>query len=82
MHQPSYKRGGHILIIQDISPSGKLQICIKDNDFLFMNLGKIIKQQLSTGPIVRGMPEYIQDEDICLIQLLVKLRRSASFLSL
>ena len=71
VHQPPYKRSGHLLVIQDIYPSGKLQIGIKDYDFLFMDLGKIIKQQLGTGPVVRDIPEFIQNEDICLIQLLV-----------
>ena len=82
VHQPPYKRSGHLLIIQDIYPSGKLQIGIKDYDFLFMDLGKIVKQQLGTGPVVRDIPEFIQNEDICLIQLLVKLREAASLLSL
>ena len=80
VHQPPYKCGGHLLIIQDIYPSGKLQICIKDNDFLFMDLGEIVKQQLGTSPVVRDIPEFIQNEDICLIQLLVKLRKAASLL--
>ena len=82
VHQPSYKCGGHLLIIQDIYPPGKLQICIKDNDLLFMDLGKIVKQQLGTSPVVRDIPEFIQNEDICFIQLLVKLRKAASLLSL
>lgn len=61
VHQPPYKCGGHLLIIQDIYPSGKLQICIKDNDFLFMDLGKIVKQQLGTGSVVRDIPEFLQE---------------------
>ena len=51
VHQPSYKRSSHLLVIQDIYPSGKLQIGIEDDDFLFMDLGKIVKQQLGTGPV-------------------------------
>ena len=82
VHQPPYKRGSHLLIIQYIYLSGKLQISIKDNDFLFMDLGKLVKQQRGTGSIVRDIPEFIQNEDICLIQLLVKLRKAASLLSL
>ena len=62
VHQPPYKRGGHLLIIQDIYPSGKLQIGIKDNDFLFMDLGKIVKQQLGTGPVVRDIRDTCSNE--------------------
>ena len=55
VHQPSYKRDGHLLIIQDIYPSGKLQMGIKDNGFLFMDLGKIVKQQLGAGLVMRDI---------------------------
>ena len=82
VHQPPYKCGGHLLIIQDIYPSGKLQIGIEDDDFLFMDLGKIVKQQLGTGPIVRNISEFIQNEDIRPVQLLVKLCEAPSLLRL
>ena len=60
----------HLLVIQDIYPSGKLQMGIEDDDFLFMDLGKIVKQQLGTGPVVRNISEFIQNEDIRPVQLL------------
>ena len=43
---------------------------IEDDDFLFMDLGKIVKQQLGTGPVVRNISEFIQNEDIRPVQLL------------
>ena len=65
VHQSSDKGGCHLLIIQYVDPSGEFQICIQDDDFLFMNLGKIVKQQLGTCPVIGNIPELIQNQDIC-----------------
>ena len=43
VHQPSDKGGCHLLIMQYVDPSGEFQICIRVDDFLLMELGKIVK---------------------------------------
>lgn len=72
VHQSSDKGGCHLLIIQYVDPSGEFQICIQDDDFLFMNLGKIVKQQLGTCPVIGNIPELIQNQDICPGQFLCR----------
>lgn len=56
MHQSSDKGSRHLLIIQYIDPSGEFQICVQDDDFLLMDLGKVVKQQLGTCPVIRIHP--------------------------
>lgn len=65
VHQSSDKGSRHLLIIQYIDPSGEFQICIQDDDFLLMDLGKVVKQQLGTCPVIGNISEFIQDQDIC-----------------
>lgn len=52
VHQPSDKGGCHLLIVQYVDPSGEFQICIQDDDFLLMDLGKVVKQQLGSCPVI------------------------------
>ena len=65
VHQPSDKGGCHLLIVQYVDPSGEFQICIQDDDFLLMDLGKVVKQQLGSCPVIGNISEFIQDQDVC-----------------
>ena len=35
--QPTYEGCSHFVIIQDVSPLGKFQICVQDDRFVLMN---------------------------------------------
>jgi len=60
MHEPAHQSGGHLLIIEDIDPSGEFQVRVDDDGFTLMYPGEIIKQKLGPGSIVRDVSPFIQ----------------------
>ncbi len=63
VHQPSDQNSCHLLIIQDIYPSGEFEVCVQYHAFLFMYLREVIKQQLGSCTVVWYIPKLIQDQD-------------------
>lgn len=44
MHEPDYQGGRHLLVVEHIDPSGKLQVRIQYDRFMLMDLGEIVKE--------------------------------------
>jgi len=72
MHKPAYQSGGHLLIVEDIDPSGKLQVRVEDDGFTLMYPGEVIEQELSSCSIVRDVSPFVQDDQRCLVEFFKK----------
>ena len=53
MQHPVQNSPGHLFIVEDIDPAGKLDIGIDDQRIAFITLGDHLKQQLGADSIQR-----------------------------
>ena len=59
VQHPVQYRSGHLFIVEDVDPAGKLDIGIDDQRIAFIALGDHLKQQLSAGPIQRYVTPFV-----------------------
>ena len=53
VQHPVQNRPGHLFIVEDIDPAGKLDIGVDDQRIAFITLGDHLKQQLGADSIQR-----------------------------
>jgi len=53
VQHPVQNRSGHLFIVEDIDPAGKLDIGVDDQRIAFITLGDHLKQQLGADSIQR-----------------------------
>ena len=64
MQHPVQNSPGHLFVIKDVDPAGKLDIGIDDQRITLVALGDYFKQQLGAGPIQRYVTPFVANQKL------------------
>jgi hypothetical protein len=80
MQHPVQNGPGHLFIVEDVDPAGKLDICIDDQSITFIALGNDLKQQLGACPVQRHITPFVANQKFRFGELLHKDGQSPALL--
>jgi len=64
VQHPVQNRSGHLFIVEDIDPAGKLDIGVDDQRIAFITLGDHLKQQLGADSIQRYVTPLVAKSEV------------------
>jgi len=81
VQHPVQNRSGHLFIVEDIDPAGKLDIGVDDQRIAFITLGDHLKQQLGADSIQRYVTPLVANQKFRLEIFFIKTDRVPFFLA-